>query len=55
MAPYPEWTLEESRAGTGLRRLVGHGRERPAQDEPAEAYERLRAGVACPPTLGTVG
>jgi hypothetical protein len=37
MAPYPEWPLEESRAGTGLRQLVGHWRERPAQNEAADA------------------
>jgi len=35
MAPYPEWTLEESRAVAGLQRFVGNERERPAQDEPA--------------------
>src|SRR4030095_15214302 len=39
MAPYPEWTLEESRAGPGLRQLVGPWRERPAQKETAGAYE----------------
>ena len=39
MAPYPEWTLEESLAGTGPQRFVAHGRERSAPDEPAEAYE----------------
>src|SRR5882672_522227 len=39
MAPSPEWTLEESPAGTGLQRFVGHGRERPAQAGTAEAYE----------------
>jgi hypothetical protein len=37
MAPYPEWPLEESRAGPGLRQLVGHWRERPAQNETADA------------------
>jgi SRSO17 transposase len=37
MAPYPEWTLEESRAETGLRQLVGHERERLAQNETDEA------------------
>lgn len=39
MAPDPAWPLEESRAGTGLRHLVGHWRERPAQNEPADADE----------------
>ena len=52
MAPYPELTLEESRAGTGLRRLVGHGRERPAEDETAEAFEQLRAGRCMTPGAG---
>ena len=37
MAPSPERLLEESVTGTGLRRLVGHGQEQPAQDEMAEA------------------
>jgi hypothetical protein len=45
MAPYPEWTLEESRAGTGLRWLVGHGRAWPVQDEPVEASERCEPAV----------
>jgi DDE superfamily endonuclease len=42
MALYPERPLEESLARTGLRRLVGHGREQPAQDETAadESSER---------------
>ena len=48
MAPYPEWPLEESPAGTGLRWLVGHGRARPAQDEPAEAYERCEPALHAP-------
>ncbi len=52
MAPYPEWTLEESRAGTGLRWLVGHGRARPAQDEPAEAYERCEPALHAPRRWG---
>jgi len=39
MAPSPDWTLEESLAGMGLQRFVGHGRERPAQAETAEASE----------------
>jgi SRSO17 transposase len=37
MAPYPERTLEESLAGTGLQQFVGNGWERSV---PAEAYER---------------
>ena len=37
MAPYPEWILEERRAGTGWHRLSEHGREPPASVEPAEA------------------
>ena len=45
MAPYPEWTLDNSLAGTGLWRFVGHGREQPAQDETAEADE------SCEPAL----
>ena len=52
MAPSPEWTLEESRAGTGLRRLVGHGRERPAQDKPAEASERCEPALHAPRRWG---
>ena len=39
MAPSPDWPLEESLAGMGLQRFVGHGRERPAQAETAEASE----------------
>src|SRR3989441_5393418 len=46
MAPYPERTLEESLAGTGLRRFVGHWREQPAQDETAEASECCEPAVA---------
>ena len=45
MVSSPEWPLEESLARTGLRRFVGHGRELPAQDETAEAYE------SCEPAL----
>ena len=52
MAPYPEWTLEESRAGTGLQWLVGHGRARPAQDEPAEASERCEPALHAPRRWG---
>src|SRR5262245_24408980 len=52
MAPYPEWTLEESRAGTGLQWLVGHGRARPAQDEPAEASERCEPALHAPQRWG---
>jgi hypothetical protein len=37
MAPYPEWILEESLAGTGWRRLSEQGWERLAPDEPVEA------------------
>ena len=48
MAPYLEWTLEESRAGTGLRWLVGPGPARPAQDEPAEASERCEPALHAP-------
>jgi SRSO17 transposase len=52
MAPYPEWTLEESLAGTGLRRLVGQWRERPAQDEPAEASEGCEPALHAPRRWG---
>jgi len=52
MAPYPERTLEESLAGTGLRRFVGHWREQPAQDETAEAYERCEPALAAPRRWG---
>jgi len=48
MAPSPERTLEESLAGTGLRRFVGHWREQPAQDETAEAYERCEPALDAP-------
>ena len=48
MAPYPEWTLEESRAGTGLRRFVAHGWERPAQDKPIEVSERCEPALHAP-------
>src|SRR4029453_16266710 len=46
MAPSPEWPLEESRARTGLRQLVGHWQERLAQDETGGGSER------CEPALG---
>src|SRR6266852_9240580 len=52
MALYPEWTLEESRAGTGLRRLVGHERVRPAQDETAEASARCEPALHAPRRWG---
>ena len=52
MAPYPEWTLEESLAGTGLRRFIEHGRERPAQDEPAEVYECCEPALHAPRRWG---
>ena len=52
MAPYPEWTLEEHLAGTGLRRVVSHGRERPAQDEPIEVSERCEPAWHAPRRWG---
>src|SRR4029453_17569328 len=52
MAPYPEWTLEESRAGTGLRQLVGHWRVRPAQNEAADAYEYCEPALHAPRRWG---
>ena len=52
MAPSPEWTLEESLAGTGLQRFVGNGRERPAQDETAEAYESCEPALHAPGRWG---
>ena len=52
MAPSPEWTLEESRAGTGLRQLVGHWRERPAQNEAADAYEYCEPALHAPRRWG---
>src|SRR5262249_30405986 len=48
MALYPEWTLEESRTGTGLRWLVGHGRAWPVQDESVEASERCEPALHAP-------
>ncbi len=52
MAPYLEWTLEESPAGTGLQRFVGHGRERPAQAGTAEAYESYELPLHAPRRWG---
>jgi hypothetical protein len=52
MAPSPEWTLEERLAGTGLRRFVAHGRERPAQDEPIEVSERCEPALHAPRRWG---
>jgi SRSO17 transposase len=52
MAPYPEWTLEERLAGTRLRRLSEPERERPAQDEPAEAYEGCELALHAPRRWG---
>jgi hypothetical protein len=52
MAPYPAWPLEESRAGTGLRQLVGHWRARPAQNEAADAYEYCEPALHAPRRWG---
>jgi hypothetical protein len=52
MAPYPEWTLDASLAGTGLQRFVGHGREQPAQDETAEADESCEPALHAPRRWG---
>jgi len=52
MALYPERPLEESLARTGLRRFVGHGREQPAQDETAEAYESCEPAFHAPQRWG---
>ena len=52
MAPSPEWPLEESHAGTGLRRWVGHWWERPAQDETAEASEDCEPALPVPRRWG---
>src|SRR5216683_3806018 len=52
MAPYLEWTLEESPAGTGLQRFVGHGRERPAQAGTAEASESYEPPLHAPRRWG---
>ena len=52
MAPSPEWPLEESRAGTGLRRVVAHGWQRPAQDKPIEVSERCEPALPAPRRWG---
>src|SRR5438093_2617270 len=52
MAPSPEWPLEESLAGTGLQRFVGHGREQPAQDETAETDESCEPAWHAPRRWG---
>src|SRR5215475_11615963 len=52
MAPYPEWPLEESHAGTGLRWLGGHGRAQPVPDEPVEASERCELALHAPRRWG---
>jgi len=52
MAPYPEWTLEESRTGTGRRWLVGHGQAWPVQDESVEASERCEPALHAPRRWG---
>jgi SRSO17 transposase len=52
MALYPERPLEESLAGTGLRRFVGHGREQPGPDETAEAYESCEPALHAPQRWG---
>lgn len=51
-APYPEWILEERLAGTRWRRLSEPGWERPAQDEPAEAYEGCELALHAPRRWG---
>jgi hypothetical protein len=52
MAPSPEGPLEESRAGTGRRRFVAHGWERPAQAKPSEVSERCEPAVPAPRRWG---
>jgi hypothetical protein len=52
MAPYPEWTLAESRGGTGLRRFVAHGWERPVQDKPTEGSKRCEPALHAPQRWG---
>src|SRR5499433_2245300 len=52
MAPSPQWPLEDSLAGTGLQRFVGHGREQPAQDETAEADESCEPALHAPQRWG---
>src|SRR5262252_7916194 len=52
MAPDLKWPLEESRAGTGLRWLGGHGRAQPVPDEPVEASERCEPALQAPQRWG---
>lgn len=52
MAPSPEWPLDDSLAGTGPQRFVGHGREQPAQDETAEADESCEPALHAPQRWG---
>src|SRR5262252_744792 len=52
MAPDLKWPLEESRAGTGLRWLGGHGRAQPVPDEPVEASERCEPALPAPQRWG---
>jgi SRSO17 transposase len=52
MEPSLAWTLEESFAGTGLHQFVRHWRERPTQDEPAEAYESFEPALYAPGRWG---
>src|SRR5499426_3046770 len=52
MAPSPEWTLDDSLAGTELQRFVGHGREQPAQDETAEADKSCEPALPAPQRWG---
>src|SRR5215470_2282653 len=52
MGPYPEWPLEESRAGTGLQWLGGQGRAQPVPDEPVEASERYELALHAPRRWG---
>src|SRR5215813_12917858 len=52
MAPYPEWPLEESPAGTELRWLGVHGRSQPVPDEPVEASERCEPALPAPQRWG---
>ena len=52
MAPDLKWPLEESRAGTGLRWLGGHGRAQPVPDEPVEAFERCEPALHAPQRWG---
>jgi SRSO17 transposase len=52
MAPDLKWPLEESRAGTGLRWLGGHGRAQPVPDEPVEVSERCKPALQAPQRWG---